>query len=269
MRRRWRGWCLKRWIDDRRRAWGEGSPLWAIRVLGEFSQTGDDTVCGIGAVEAAQARRSPPGSPVVVACDVARFGSDETVVAVRRGPRVRIARAYHGRDLMGTVGEIIQVARAERAVRPFVGPVVIVVDDAGLGGGVVDRLRELGEFQVRPFLGAERAIDQREYPRRRDEAWFAFAEQLDQVDLDRDEQLAADLVSARYSVDSRGRRAVEAKSDTKRRLGRSPDRADAVLMAFSVRLARPAPSFPSERFEVEGGYVYGSLTGDLLKESLW
>lgn len=114
------------------------------------------------------------------------------------------------------------------------------MDDAGVGGGVVDRLRELGEFRVVAFNGAGVARDRREHPNRRSESWFAFAEQLGDVDLDGDEQLAADLLAPAYKLDSQRRRVVEAKSATKRRLGRSPDRADAVLMAF-VGDARPVP----------------------------
>lgn len=230
------------WIEERRRAWGEASPLFAVRVRGDFPAQSDDSVCALGDVEAAQRRRLEPGLPLVVACDVARFGSDETVIAVRRGPRVRIERAYGGQDLMRTAGEITRVARrliAETGVSPRV-----VVDDVGVGGGVTDRLRELGEFPVSAFNAGEVAAERREYPNRRSEAWFTFADLLGEVDLPEDEQLAADLVSARYSIDSHGRRVVEAKSETKRRLGRSPDRADAVLMAFSDAAA-PPPRAPS------------------------
>lgn len=243
------------WIEGRRRAWGERSPSWAVRVLGEFASTSDDTVCAIGEVEAAQARRVPLGRPAVIACDVARFGSDETVVVVRRGDRVRIRKAYQGRDLMQTVGAILEAGREVQAEMPNGPAPVIVVDDVGVGGGVTDRLRELGEFQVIAFNGGRAAHEPREYPNRRSELWFAFADELPSVDLDADEQLAADLVAPRYQLDSQGRRVVEAKAETKKRLGRSPDRADAVLLAFAVRevglaaAARPAPIPSAEDFD--------------------
>lgn len=223
----------REWVEEKRSKWGEGSPLWSVRVLGEFPAQSDDAVCSLGAVEAAQARSVEPGFPTVVACDVARFGSDETVIVERRGSRVRVVDAYVGRPLMETVGRILRAARrlvdADAGVRP-----VIVVDDVGVGGGVTDRLREVGEFQVVAFNAGGTARQRGDYPNRRSEAWFTLAEQLPEVDLDADEQLAADLVSARYSIDSRGRRVVESKAETKRRLGRSPDRADAVLMAFAA-----------------------------------
>jgi hypothetical protein len=222
------------WIEGRRVAWGEGSPLWQARVLGEFPTTADDTVVSIRDVEAAQSRKLPAGEPVVVACDVARYGSDQTVIAVRRGSRVRIARAYVGRDLMRTVGAIVDVGREVARDGVAAHAIRYVVDDVGVGGGVTDRLRELG-YVVEAFNGGSRARLAEDYPNRRSEAWFSFAEQLPVVDLDQDEQLAADLVAPRYRLDSHGRRVVESKAETKKRLGRSPDRADAVLMAFAAQ----------------------------------
>jgi phage terminase large subunit len=248
---------LRGWVDDMARLYGEDSPAFQVRVLGEFPSTSDDTVCSLADVEAARARILDPAltpEPVIVACDVARFGSDETVIATRQGPRVRIARHYVGRDTMRTVGEVTAAARAfaaeTRTPKEFV---LLVVDDPGVGGGVTDRLRELGEFQVYAFNGAA-AARTGDYPNRRSEAWFAFAEQLPEIDLDDDEQLAADLVAPKYKLDSRTRRVVEAKADTKKRLGRSPDRADAVLLAFSAPAVAPAVAATVEtarRFDVD------------------
>jgi phage terminase large subunit len=76
------------------------------------------------------------GSGVVLGCDIARFGADESVVAARRGERLLWIEAWSGRDLMETTGRIAKLAREHRAVR-------INVDEIGMGGGVVDRLKEL------------------------------------------------------------------------------------------------------------------------------
>lgn len=249
-----RGLVTETWVEDKRVKWGEGSPAWDVRVLGDFPSTSDDTVCSLAAVEAAQARSLKAGQdPVVLGCDVARFGSDETVIAARQGGRVRIVKTYVGRDTMQTVGEVLAAARrlAEDAAIP---PMFmrIVIDDDGVGGGVTDRLRELDEFPVVKFNAAALPFTS-DYPNRRSELWFAFAEALPDVDLDGDDQLAGDLTAPRYSLDSRGRRVVEAKADTKKRLGRSPDRADAVLLTFAAAPdtvgAAPAVASP-RRFDV-------------------
>ena len=219
------------WVEERRQAWGEGSPMWEVRVEGNFPSGTDTTVISLAAVTEAQARDLPPNEDRdqgVVGCDVARFGSDETVIATRVGDRVRIAKHYVGRDLMTTVGEILQVAKN----LPCEGMPRIVIDDDGVGGGVTDRLREQG-YDVHPFRAGSRAYTPSLYPNRRSEAWFQVAEVLPGLDLDGDEQLAADLTAPMYKLDSAGRRVVEPKDDTKKRIGRSPDRADAVLLVVA------------------------------------
>lgn len=211
-------------VDEAKARWGEESPLYQVRVLGQFPTSTDDTVVPLQAVEEAQQRSTAKTFPIIVSCDVARFGSDETVIAVRKGDWIRIHGRYHGQDTMSTAGAIIDAVRQNPGAE-------IVVDDDGLGGGVTDRLREQG-YRVKAFRAGGRPIDKQGYPNARSEMWFSFAERLDEIDLDPDDQLAADLTSPRYKLDSQGRRVVEEKKETKKRLGRSPDRADAVLMAF-------------------------------------
>lgn len=84
-----------------------------MRVLGEFPTSSDDTVCPLGDIELAQRQRVEPASPLIVACDPARFGSDETVIVVRQGSRVRIAAPYGKNDLMETAGRTLRMAREE------------------------------------------------------------------------------------------------------------------------------------------------------------
>ena len=198
------------WIESRRRAWGERSPL-AGAGAGEFPSTTDDTVCALAEVEAARARELEPGLPLIIAVDVARFGSDQTVFCVRAGNVARLAKVYGGRDLMQTTGQIVDLARQLQRNRGHLP--TIVIDDAGLGGGVTDRLRELGEFPVDAFLGAGAARDSREYPNKRSQGWFDLADVLPLIDIDDDEELAADLLAPRYVLDSAGRRVVEAKAE--------------------------------------------------------
>lgn len=218
------------WIEEKQAQWGADNPVYQVRVLGDFPTETDDQIIGLAAVEAAQERDAEPhrSDQHVIACDVARYGSDETVIAHRHGQRVRLLQRYTGKSLMETAGRIVdEIRKLDARTQPR-----IVIDDAGLGGGVTDRLAELG-LRVEAFQAGSAAHEPDRFPNRRSEAWFHFAEQLATIDLDTDEQLAADLVAPAYTIDSHGRRCVEAKDITKRRLGRSPDRADAVLMAFA------------------------------------
>jgi hypothetical protein len=228
------------WVERQRARYGEGSAFYQVRVLGQFPDQGDDGIMGLSVIDAARGRELElVGQPLVVAVDCARYGDDETVIVTRHGPRIRVARAYVGRDLMHTVGEVCLVAR-ELAKAGNWRP-VIVVDDAGLGGGVTDRLRQLGEFRVVAFNGAG-AARSAEYANRRAEAHFEFRDLLPHLDLDTDGMLRDDLAAPRYRFDSKNRLLVESKDELKKRLGRSPDRGDAAVMAVALPTVALRPS---------------------------
>ena len=229
------------WVEESEETWGRESPMFQIRALGQFADQGPDTVIPLHIVEAAQSRQRPADhdtEKVVIAADIARFGGDETVIAERIGNRVRIVETYVGKrpprtatgaqddDLVATAGRI-----AEHATRHPIAHVRIVVDDTGLGGGVTDILRRR-PWPVTAFNGGEQAYRPDQYPNRRSELWFEAGAQLDDIDLDDDDQLAADLTGPKYTFDLKLRRVVERKEETKKRLGRSPDRADGVLLTL-------------------------------------
>lgn len=222
----------REWIEEKERTW-KGTPLYDVKVLGEFPRSSDNAVIALGDVEDACNRELPvaPDDDRVVACDVARFGSDETCIVVGEGHRRRIAKVYVGRDTMQTAGEIVVQVKQLKATAPRAPEPRIVVDDAGVGGGVTDRLRELGH-NVTAFNGGESALDPDAYPNRRSESWFVGADRMPDLDLETDDQLIADLVSPHYRLDSKGRRVVEPKEMTKKRLNRSPDRGDALLLSL-------------------------------------
>jgi phage terminase large subunit len=145
----------KAWVESRRKAWGEDSALYQVRVKGNFAKTSTDTVIDLGHVEDAIDRELPADSTqdlVVISCDVARFGDDETVIAERVGQRCRILETYVGRKPPTSTatgaqqGDLVQTAgRIEEHAEPHPRPHVrIVVDDTGVGGGVTDILRNRG-----------------------------------------------------------------------------------------------------------------------------
>lgn len=226
------------WVEEQKQKYGEESIPYIVKVCAEFPTTADNTVFGLGDIEAAQNRDESevpvaPDSLRVISCDVARFGSDETVVVRREGLRVRLVDHYVGNPITHTAGVIIKQVKEAKADAPH-ARVQIVVDDDGVGGGVTDILREKG-YSVTAFKAGEVAIEEDEYPNARSEQWFRMAKVIADLDLDPDDQLAADLVAPTYKMDSAGRRVVEPKDQTKKRLGRSPDRGDAVLMSFAPK----------------------------------
>ena len=132
---------------------------------------------------------------------------------------------------MGTVGRIVHEASLDK-------PSEIMVDSIGLGGGVADRLRELGH-NVRDVNVSESVALNQQAARLRDELWLDAKSWLETraVRLPKDDELRAELIGPTYSFTSNGKIKVEGKSEMKRRGMRSPDLADALCLTFSGHAA--------------------------------
>jgi hypothetical protein len=221
-------------VDQVRDAYGEDSNAFRVRVLGEFPKADDDTVIPLALVEDAMVRDVAvgPNEPEIWGLDVARYGDDSTTLAKRKGRRLKEpVREWKKLDLMQTTGRVMaeweSLAVNER-------PQEILVDSIGLGSGVVDRLRELG-LPVRGINVSESPALKSSYRNLRTELWFRAKAWFEQRScaLAKDDGLCADLVSVKYTQNSAGWVAVESKDQTKKRLRRSPDRADAFVLTFA------------------------------------
>lgn len=241
--------------------WGRDSDVYRVRVLGEFPRGEEDTFIGLELVETAMAREAQPdGAVAYIGVDVARFGSDETAVCIRRGYHVAPLDCRRGQDTQETAGKVL--AHARRLLEEAASRVVVCVDDTGVGGGVTDALRrsiaELGlkGVAIRPCnfggLGDGRHYD--------DAATLWWAEVRDALKeglaLPRDEDLAGQLASRKFTITRRGTIRLESKAEMKRRGLPSPDRADALALTFAAResatpvaagTAPPAPVLKRER----------------------
>jgi hypothetical protein len=212
------------WVDERRAEWGEGSPLWQSRVLGEFPDTAEDALFSLGAVQAATTREAPEGGMVVISCDVARFGNDRTVFGLRRGNR------YEQLLQLGQSSVTEVTGHAVPFWRQYGGRVN--VDEVGVGGGVVDSLKEQG-VPVYGLNAGAGARDHERFANSRAEWSWGLRERMAEIQIPNDPELIAELVGLRWKVDSRGRVLVESKEDMRKRGLRSPDKADALMLAFS------------------------------------
>lgn len=223
------------WAYDKYVKWGPGSPAYQARVEGQFPEAAEDALIPIAWVEAAMDRweETEPGEPIELGVDVARFGNDETVIAPRRGPRVDPLKVYSQKDTMETAGLVLATHRE-------IGSTDVKVDVIGLGAGVVDRLKEL-RVPVSAVNVSEAATDPERFKNLRAELWWNLRERLnpnprlnpDPIALPPDDVLMADLTNVKYRINSRGQIEIESKEDIKKRLGRSPDRGDAVVLAFA------------------------------------
>lgn len=234
-------------------AYGVDSPFYQVRVGGNFPLQVSNAVIGLGLVEAARARWDEEAKTTGVlelGVDVARFGDDDSAVAARRGLKLYtpdwlerrfrsadLRAVVHGYDSKAVAGVVIRVMRALRVP----GERVVIKLDAGggYGGGVADELRaqqEAGELDAAvEIIEVNVAVSSKEpekYPQLRDELWFNLRWFLhDGGMMAGDARLEAEMIAPLYTMTRLGQFKVESKDDIKARLGRSPDRADAVCLA--------------------------------------
>lgn len=220
-------------VEDMKRRYGELSNAFRVRVLGEFPAADDDTVIPLELAVLAKDRDvTAKDVKPIWGVDCARFGSDRSALAKRRGNiLLEKVRWFAGLDTMQLVGRI----KAEYDSTPTqLRPEEILVDVIGIGAGVLDRLRELG-LPARGINVSESPSLGDLYLNLRAELWFkgkAFLEARD-CNLAGDEDLIAELVQPKYKFTSSGKIQVESKAEMKKRGVRSPDVADAFLLTLA------------------------------------
>jgi hypothetical protein len=218
----------REWVEDARKRWGEDSPLFISKVLGEFPPVSSSTLIPASWSVAAQQRSLAPVGWGAFGVDVARFGSDRSILYLRRGDHVRLLRDWTHTATTETTGIVVSEARVHF-------PAEIRVDGVGVGGGVVDQLAEQG-FPVCDLQSGARAVDSEHFINARAEWHWGLRGRLEagEIDIDPlDDELASQLGSLRYGFDSRGRIKIESKDDMRKRGMPSPDRADALMLAFA------------------------------------
>jgi len=167
----------------------------------------------------------------VFGVDVARFGDDTTVCYCLDDTDIEDEMIFGQKDTMYTAGKIHIWAQEKH-------PDLIGVDVIGLGAGVADRLREMGN-NVLDFNSAEKAEEETKYYNLRAEMYWNTGRRFAEKDIKltwqgksgEDKDLARELSSASYLIRN-GKILIEPKEKIKERLGRSPDKADAYIIGL-------------------------------------
>jgi hypothetical protein len=226
------------YIADMKARYGELSNAYRVRVLGEFPRADDDTIIPFELLEAAVGRdvQTPPTAVRIWGLDPARFGGDASALAKRYGNRVEEpVKTWYGLDLMQLAGRI----KAEwDTTAPSERPTEINCDVIGMGAGVVDRLRQLNLPVVGINTAELPAVSGDHFRNLRTELWHTakewFASRAVRLPLPKDEDLLEELAGQTYDIaEGTGKIFATPKVKMKKRLGRSPDRADALLLTFA------------------------------------
>ena len=226
------GLATRTWVERMTRKWGKGSHQHIARVLGEFPDSEEDTVIPKtwleDAIVEAVGRIIPP---LYLGVDVARYGSDRTVLLIRDARAVRHTIVTSKKSTMETAG-LTKKTMEEWGIAPD----KTYIDDTGLGGAVTDRLHEQ-MLMVRPVIGGAGATDPDFLNCRAQCYWgarLAFDPDGECLLIPREyADLAAECAVPRYKITSNGKLKIEEKDEIKKRLGRSPDLADALALTFA------------------------------------
>ena len=240
--------------------YGEDSDVFRVRVAGEFPLQADDIFIPLSLVERSIITEFAPRArplQVHIGCDVARFGDDKTVIGYKVDEQVRFYKKRQGQDTMQTADDIVLLG--EKLVRRYqlAEPIPVKVDDGGVGGGVVYRLRQLKRneperlwwLSVYPVIFGQRIKHKYYY----DSTTYMMAvvKKLLQpfnadgtpkpveLILPDDGDLVAQLSGRKYFLTENSRIRVESKKEMKKRSRPSPDEADCVLLlCLPVKLGK-------------------------------
>lgn len=248
------------WVEEAVAEFGEESAFVIARVQAEFPTALGQKVMPYAWVEAAAEKdqEPAPGQWVRLGCDIASDGGDEFVIARAIGYAVKVVHRSSGAanaDPVNVAGRILQEVREACDIRGQVDddrPVHVKIDASGLGWGVAGLVKRQVEEAglpavVLPVRGEDKANDEVQFKNARSELWWNTRKLVKpetnpktgaviapgRVKLvDAPTRLLAQLSAPKYGNDSAGRTVVEKKHETKKRVGGSPDLADAVNLSL-------------------------------------
>jgi phage terminase large subunit len=233
----------RRWVYERFWEWGEKSLHWEARVRGEFPSQTEDALIPLAWLGAAQARTTTDGgSKVQAGIDVAEAGEAETVLALREGSSLLKLKAWSGIDARGAIA-------AELA--PFRHRLESVnVDTIGVGAYFARHLKDLG-FPVRSIRVSEKPRNTERFVNLKAELYWGLRERFEAGAICgfKDEQAISQLATIRYFYNPRGQLLIESKEDARKRGIKSPDRAEAIMLAYAGHLGSGIYEFTRRRYE--------------------
>lgn len=222
---------LDQWVEDH----GEDSDFVRVRVRGLFPRIGDMQFIGAQEVQDSFRREAIGYDEFakVLSVDVARHGTDQSVICRRQGKKVWKLQRFRIPNLM-------QIAsRVAEAIDEF-EPEVTFIDATGMGWGVVDRLHQMGYRKVIGIQVGETADQPERFFNKRMEIWWKMREWLrDGGAIEKDDELEAEMTEPEYWFDDKQRFRLESKDDMRERDLASPDGADALALSFAAPVGIP------------------------------
>lgn len=232
------------------RKYGAESNVVRVRVYGEFPLQEDDVFIPLSLVETSimSEPEDKPIETIDIGCDVARFGDDKTVIGYKINEKVEFYKKYNGQDTMRTAADIAFLGQMLVEKHNFKHKIPIKVDDGGVGGGVVDRLRQIKRSNPAQYWWMEivpvkfgvrikhkfyydsttymMAVVKTLLQNKDDEGKPKPVELI----LPNDNDLVGQISCRKYFMTDNSKIKVESKDDMKKRGLSSPDEADCILL---------------------------------------
>jgi phage terminase large subunit len=217
----------RRWVKEKFHEWGPAHPLWESRVLGNFPKQSQDALISLTWLEQAKQRElgNQQQCHLIAGIDVAGPGEDETVLVIRQGNNIIEVRSFSQQDARGEL---------MAALLPYQGRLGFVnVDAAGIGWYMTQHLGEY--FRVQAINVGAAAVDSEHFVNLKAELYWGVRMRFEAGHVAglRDDKTIAQLASIRYRHNARGQVVIESKDEARKRGVRSPDRAEAVMLAFA------------------------------------
>lgn len=247
------GLATREWVEEKRQEWGVDSPLYKVRVEGQFVLSEDGKVLSVHAITESE-KRWPDASMdgrLCIGIDPAGPGGlgDESAFAIRRDQKVFPIIALRGLSEEAHLVHLLGILTEHRVKNEL--PLVLVDREGPIGSRVWYALREHADkfpqsFEVIGVRSSDRASRERQnYDRVRDELWANLVDWIRNGGaVPPDAKLAKELHAPEWFEQVAGRLKVTSKDDLRKMLKRSPDRADAVALAVWQQADMPAEAPP-------------------------
>ena len=231
--------------------YGEDSDVFRVRVAGEFPRQDNDVFIPLPLIEKSiMTQWNAPERPasIHIGCDVARYGDDKTVIGYKLDEKVEFHKRRSGQDTMKTADDIVELGEMLVRRYKYTKTIPVKVDDSGVGGGVVDRLKQLKRFNperlwwldIVPVIFGQRISH--DFYHDSTTYMMSIVKKLlmpftedglpkpVELILPDDNELVGQLSTRKYGMTEPSKIRVESKEAMKKRGLRSPDEADCVLL---------------------------------------
>jgi hypothetical protein len=255
------GLVSREWAEEKKQQWGEDSPRYKSKVLGEFTTEGGRSLFTMETITRGHNAEVTPSTETqpVLGCDIARFGDDYSVVYLYHDGHLRLLDKWNKTNTVETARKIRDLAWKHGASE-------VRIDGVGLGGPVVDMVAEQSDnrYETIGLVGNASSPDLDKWINARAYWYDDMRERMwkGQIDITiEDKNLEDELGDLEYFFAKRGALQIESKDEIIKRRGKSPDFADAACYACAVLGVDPADPIA----KLKPGEEYSMAMEDMLE----